>query len=937
MALYAGFACALAFSQGSGVRVAAVAAAVEVAPRGVVSTALRVTNDTKSARSFAVDANLPEGWKALTPRVDVDVPAGATEIRVVSFVTAADAPAGEYVIRYRLVDPDTRAAAAECDLKVRVLAAASLDFRVVDSPSYAVSGETYEIACLAANTGNTELLVRFRAVGDYEYTVEYRGLTGVDETLLAVGERRAFSILVTTSPDIARFVQHHLQISALLRNPDPAAPVAKALGAASVVVDLVPASTDLSYIVHYLPVALDTRAGFDLGSAFEADASETVSAKGSIDDDGVHDVELFAHKRIGTDTDPLWFDPQDRYFASYSNDAVSVALGDDAYRLSPLLGSPGLGRGARIRGAFGAGSIGDIGAGAFAFADVWKDGGARAAAAFGDWTFPHPETGDPMYRAGLSLHSPLDGRMGVGLSQTYEPFSWLEADADFAVQSKIEGGVVPALYLSTKGDWKPARWLARFVRAWPGFEGMYRDVQLLQLSGGTGLLEGALALDASLYWADRNLDLDGSLDSADRTTDVTLGASYTVPGPGTKLGASWQNQHRVDRLPDPGYDSWNNIVGASVNQDFAPFTAGLGVKFDFGSDAVADTDALRHEESLSASYRLDETWIFNAGLKLTGLAAASGSRTGFGHALDASYAKDRLNVGARLQGQYGFDPAGWVDTSLGLSGTAALAFRNGHTATARSEVTLTGTIAGWTPGVSLSIGYRVPLDVPVGRKRDAVVVRGRVYDAGTNAAMPGVLVRVNGIVCVTDSKGGYVFYLPRAENAYLQLDRSSVDAKLVPTVPMPVAIRATGGDQVIDIGMVESCAVSGVVALYEAAPGTVAGAAPEYVRARGLANLVVELSDGLETRRRLTNRDGAFSFPDLKPGRYALTVIAGQLPLYHSLVPPSMTLDLSSGEARDVEFRVQMEPRTIQIMETEGDLLLESPEASEEGTVGNGR
>ena len=80
--------------------------------------------------------------------------------------------------------------------------------------------------------------------------------------------------------------------------------------------------------------------------------------------------------------------------------------------------------------------------------------------------------------------------------------------------------------------------------------------------------------------------------------------------------------------------------------------------------------------------------------------------------------------------------------------------------------------------------------------------------------------------------------------------------------------------------------------LPEEASAFVVGQSPEspgrarHVRLGGFGNVLIELSDGAERRRRLTGPNGEFRFPELRPGHYTLTVGEGFIPRYYTLERP---------------------------------------------------
>ena len=85
----------------------------------------------------------------------------------------------------------------------------------------------------------------------------------------------------------------------------------------------------------------------------------------------------------------------------------------------------------------------------------------------------------------------------------------------------------------------------------------------------------------------------------------------------------------------------------------------------------------------------------------------------------------------------------------------------------------------------------------------------------------------------------------------------------------------------------------------------------------GLSNTLLEITDGKEIIRKLTDEDGSFSFEDMRPGKWAIKIYGDNLPVHHYLEIIEFTVDLTAGEAKEFTIRVLPLDRTIHILEEE--------------------
>ncbi|MGB2769902.1 MAG: carboxypeptidase-like regulatory domain-containing protein, partial [Candidatus Zixiibacteriota bacterium] len=86
-------------------------------------------------------------------------------------------------------------------------------------------------------------------------------------------------------------------------------------------------------------------------------------------------------------------------------------------------------------------------------------------------------------------------------------------------------------------------------------------------------------------------------------------------------------------------------------------------------------------------------------------------------------------------------------------------------------------------------------------------------------------------------------------------------------------------------------------------------------KVRGLSNILVEVRCEEEVLRQLTDQKGRFSFEDLRPGKWTLTVYDHDLPAYHYLEDEQFQFDLKPGQEKDVTVRVLPRLRPIQIID----------------------
>jgi hypothetical protein len=226
--------------------------------------------------------------------------------------------------------------------------------------------------------------------------------------------------------------------------------------------------------------------------------------------------------------------------------------------------------------------------------------------------------------------------------------------------------------------------------------------------------------------------------------------------------------------------------------------------------------------------------------------------------------------------------------------------------------------AGWGRERLVQLAYRMPLGVPVGRAQASGRVVGRLYDAETGAPVARALVRVGDRTVVTDAAGRLVAggLPPRAY--FVQLDPETLGGERVAARSDVLRVDVRGGrTAALDLGVVRAGRVAArVVRLAPAGAELAAPGAADtaLVEQGGVRDLVVELRHGAEVVRGVTDADGRAEFGELRPGRWTLVVVGGELPERHRLLDSAAAVDVAPGGLAEPVLRVAARRRVLRML-----------------------
>jgi hypothetical protein len=536
------------------------------------------------------------------------LPAESRDTRVISVLVPSRAPAGRYLLRFRASVADNPEPVAECEVGVTVATETALELKLLEKPSFVVAGAGYTASFLLTNAGNAPADVRLDVYSTASQPFTLPGFESPPILTLQPGESREIVANIATDPNLRAAVRHQVTVSVRPAGDPQAVPLAVASSA----VDVVPLSSGGSALWHRLPFFSETTAAFELGADPTATLRQSLTAEGSIDPDGLHEIDLELVKQIATDGDPL-FDPQDRYLLAYRNPFLRVQLGDHGYSISPLLANGERGRGAGIEVDLARFTVG-----ALYYQDVWAVPAPQALAGTAAFTLPGSDAGQIRYRAAIAVLSPLTTGMLLGAWQQYQPLPGISVKLDAGLHVAAGGVVSPALLATTEGAVGAVRWNAQLLRAWPGFEGAYRDEQSLLVGAGLRLFDDLLALRGSFDISDRNLLLDAAQDDAERLWHISLGGDGTIPGIDTRLTLAWTASRRLDRLPVPDFDALDNEIRLTAEQPIGPVKITAGSQASIARDSLLERTVLSLRDNLTFAWQQSEDLRWTFGLQYTG-------------------------------------------------------------------------------------------------------------------------------------------------------------------------------------------------------------------------------------------------------------------------------------------------------------------------------
>lgn len=241
------------------------------------------------------------------------------------------------------------------------------------------------------------------------------------------------------------------------------------------------------------------------------------------------------------------------------------------------------------------------------------------------------------------------------------------------------------------------------------------------------------------------------------------------------------------------------------------------------------------------------------------------------------------------------------------------------------------------------LAYTIPVGLPISRKTRIGIIKGRLFDSDQtgNPGISRAIIKANDAVTATDANGEFLFAGLEPGAYLLSVDRKSMGLDRVTVTKTPVVLAVTiDAPMDVQIPVARAAQVAGKVATFayqanageggglsNSAAALVAGARADLrpadagsgpgtaVEVGGLGNVLVEITDGTDTLRTLTDSKGQFSFEGLRPGNWTARVYDTNIPALHKLESAEQSLKLGSGEKKESLFKVLPILRSVKVID----------------------
>jgi len=869
---------------------------VETESGNIVTASFLVSNQSGQDSYFIAHATLPEGCIEVFP---VDTPfflaSGEESLRIVTIKIPPYYPPGTYTIDYVVQSSDTPSCLGVATYLVNILPKVGLNAFLQKVPRYLLAGESYELSFRVVNTGSISLSTFI----EVDETIGFPFEILPAEFIIEPQQSKDVVVRVHTDKD-APHLKHLVRIRIESREQICCSPELVAE------VEIFPILEERPPFFCYLPC--ETTFGYGMRNGKKQLFIETAGG-GVLDQERGQEVDFLLRLPFVQQTDvyrEMGGIPAKGFF-HYTDPCADLYLGQGLYALTPLTMLSRFGTGGQLvvfppKLALGAVFV--------------KDTSSIAQSEGGGFIsfIPHPS----YILSGSLLRTDLQKESAIILQAPKAAYTGsvrgqiLNEEQGFCDLEYASGGAPidkQACYLLAQGrSFRDTAYGLQLIHAGPQFSGYYRDLEQCNASLGFPLYE-ALRGNVSYNLFKTNLDQSVVKNEATRSHSSSFGLSYSFPW---EMYSSffYNNVHSTEVFSQEGYKTHFFSLNCSQPYLWGVFQT-LVEQGSYRSIGALEGHKWQNYQFYAYLSPLPfQQYALYAKWGNTTLSSAIAWTKTYGCAFLWNYFE---NFFSQITYEYTHQKNNFY--SHYLNGSLIYTFPNAHRIEAAMHSIHT---SNQERNQEFLICYTIPWGMPIKRNRQVGGLRGKIcMEGGSSESFSRFIVNCNEKRVLTNAEGE--FYFPQLSPGNYAVWLEERPEALLPTQPFPAPLQVKGGEITkVDIYLAPSATLSGRVDLYAFDESdsilNLEGVVDEelqkkeyrYKKVRGWGEAILRMYCE-ETRQYLetmTNSRGEFSFNEITPGKWKLTIDVINLPPYHGVETEELFFTLSPKEEKKVHLRL---------------------------------
>jgi hypothetical protein len=193
---------------------------------------------------------------------------------------------------------------------------------------------------------------------------------------------------------------------------------------------------------------------------------------------------------------------------------------------------------------------------------------------------------------------------------------------------------------------------------------------------------------------------------------------------------------------------------------------------------------------------------------------------------------------------------------------------------------------------SAAVTYTWHFGIPLKKTGVAGTVNGKIVSSSSVSNVKGIILYLNGHTVITNQDGSFSFKNLKPGTYYLLIDRSTLRVHDIPDVPLPVKVDvAAEKETFVTFGITKAARVKGTIRVKSSNNGS-----KLWDEKTAPGHIILELLNGKESVKIISDDDGTFKFPDVHPGKWTLKAYPNGLSGKYKIDKDQFELNLKEGD-----------------------------------------
>lgn len=855
-------------------------------PGTTTSISFTIENKNSLAKTYNLKAETSNNFIIpILKNGEITVSPNESKIYIIPLQITTETPQGKYSVLLQGTEITTRENIIET-AELLVSGNRKLSLTLLDSPEFVKAGETIQSTFLLKNHGNVSenlILESKNAIIDLGTSL-----------ILAPGENKKITVSKRTPSDLGKNEYQNLNLSVFSKDN----PQENQTAYSSVkIISIKPVEED---IFHRFPVSASvSMIGMQNRGRYDSGFQGELYGKGSLDDENKNLLEFHAVTKNPVEFNS--FTQYEEYFVNYKRENFWVHLGDKNYFASFLTEYARYGRGAEIRFDLKKISFGGFYNHPRFFRDIKDEFNMYSKLKIGKqseitagylYKIPRTESTDITFsnmRLDSDAHLPyVTGKFNINKNLE------ISGETSYSKTTKTDG---TAFMIQTIVNYERVKGNVMYMRASPEYAGYFNNTSNININLQYQFSK-QIHFIANYVQDAKNFQRDTLFLAAPYRKYLQYGIQYKYSKTGNIIfyGGS---QRYEDRLMPKEFDYNDRFFKLSVNQQIGIFQ--LNVEGQLGKTENYLTGVSGNSSFYTANISFDKfktSFNIYGSYALTSRYQLQNQQQFYFGARILNRFSDKTQFSLFYQNNY-MPEDYYTDRNL-----FELLFQqqifSKHEIGISARYNLQRGELG-NKDFIFSLRYTLKMNIPTQKIAEYTTLSGNIKNLGVKK-VDGIRLIMGNHLSITDRNGNYLFKNVSPGDYVLEIDRSTTDINDIADQNVPASLVLIDKENIFNFALTSAAKIQGKID-YKEHENTLSFAQLSTKKKKN-ENVIVEVSNGSQTFRKIALLGDSFDFTYLRPGDWKVKVYRNGLDKRYKIPIDHFEFNLQSAETKNITINI---------------------------------